>query len=58
MGNWIQNAIKNKGGLHKALKVPMGQNIPEGKINKAAGSDNTHLARMANLAKTLHKFNK
>ncbi len=54
--NWIQGAISHPGGLHRALHVPQGQNIPAGKINKAAGSSNVHLARMANLAKTLKGF--
>lgn len=42
-----------KGGLHRALGVPEGENIPKEKIEKAKNSDNPHLAKMANLAETM-----
>lgn len=51
--NWIAGAIKHPGSLHKALKVPEGKNIPSGKLEKAAHSENPALAKKANLAKTL-----
>lgn len=51
--NWIAGAIKHEGSLHKALGVPEGKNIPSGKLDKAAHSENPSLAKKANLAKTL-----
>ena len=54
--NWIAGAVgKNKGGLHRALKVPMGKRIPLAMMDKAAAGGGK-LARMANLAKTLRKM--
>lgn len=50
---WIQGAIKHKGSLRKALHVPEGKDIPSGKLEKAAHSENPALAKKANLAKTL-----
>jgi hypothetical protein len=50
---WIQGAIKNPGGLHKALHVSMGAKIPKTKIIKATHSQNPKIRKMANLAKTL-----
>ena len=51
--NWIAGAIKNPGSLRKALHVKEGHNIPSGKLDKAAHSENPALAKKANLAKTL-----
>lgn len=45
-----------KGGLHRALDVPEGENIPADKIQKAQHSDNHHLAHMANMAHTMEGF--
>lgn len=56
--NFIQKAIKNPGGLHKALGVAKGKKIPAGKMAMALKSKNAHLRRMAQLAKTLAKLNK
>lgn len=56
--NWIQKAIKHPGGLHKSLGVPMGMDIPNKKIDKAAHSDNEALRRKAQLAITLRKMHK
>ena len=54
--NWIQGAVKNPGGLHRALGVPQGDKIPRGKINKAAESSNPKLRHMAQFAKNVpHK---
>ena len=50
---WIGKAIQHPGGLHKALHVPADKAIPAKKISKAAKSSNPHVAKMANLAKTL-----
>ena len=56
--NWIAGAVKNPGGLHRALGVPEGQDIPREKILKAAKSDDPHLAKMARFALTMHNLNK
>jgi hypothetical protein len=57
---WIQEALppSSKGKLHKALKVPMGEKIPEKKIDKAARSDSPRLRKEANFAKTLRGLRK
>lgn len=44
------------GGLHKALGVPLSENIPAHKIEAAKHSENTHVAHMANFAHTMGKF--
>lgn len=53
--NWIQNAIKHPGALHKSLGVPQGKKIPAKKLN-AASKKGGLLAKRANLAKTLSKL--
>jgi len=53
---WIQKAIKNPGGLHRALNVPEGDKIPPGKMAEAANSKNEHVRRMAAFAKRLSKM--
>ena len=45
-----------KGGLHKALHVPMGEKIPAEKIEAAKHSENSHVAHMANFAHTMSGF--
>ncbi len=55
---WIKGAIQNPGSLRKALHVPEGKNIPAGKLDKAAHSENPTLAKKANLAKTLKAMNR
>lgn len=55
---WIAGAIKHPGALRKALKIPQGKEIPQGRLDKASHSDNPHLAKMANLAKTLKHLHK
>lgn len=45
-----------KGGLHRALGVPEDETIPESKIESASHSDNSHVAHMANMAKTMEGF--
>ena len=57
-GNWIKDATKNKGALHRSLGVPKGQKIPMGKIKKAEKSFNPTLAKRARLAETLRGFKK
>lgn len=56
--NFIAGAIKRPGALHKALKVPMGDKIPEGKIEKASHSGSPRLRKEANFAKTLRGLRK
>lgn len=53
MAGWIKGAIKHPGALHRSLGVPMGEKIPEKKIEKAAHSKNRKLAARARLAETL-----
>jgi hypothetical protein len=57
MANWMKGAVKNPGGLHKALGVPAGKKIPAAKIN-AAAKKGGKLGKMANLAKTFAKYRK
>ena len=56
--NWIENAIKVPGGLHKSLGVPEGEKIPAKKMNKAASSGSPLEKKRAILAKTLSRFHK
>jgi len=53
---WIQGAIKNPGGLHKALKISPDKKIPAQKLEKAAHSNNPKIRKMATLAETLKGF--
>lgn len=57
---WISGAInpEHKGALHKAMHVPEGHKIPQGRLEKAAHADNPHVAKMANLARTLEHLHK
>ena len=55
--NWIAGATKNKGALHRALGVPQGEKIPEGKLKKAASAGGK-LGKQARLAETLAGFKK
>lgn len=57
-GGWIAGATKNKGALHRALKVPTGEKIPVKKLEKAEHSSNPKIAKEANLAETLKGFKK
>jgi hypothetical protein len=56
--DWINTAIKHKGGLHKALNVPQGKKIPETKLERAEHSKNSLIKKEANLAQTLEGFHK
>ena len=58
MSDWIKNAVKNKGGLHRALHVPLEQKIPEGKIKVAEHSKNPKIRKEAVLAETLSHLRK
>jgi len=58
-GNWIKDATKNKGTLHRALGVPEDQKIPVAKIRDAAKNHkDPGIRKKANLALTLRKFHK
>ena len=57
-GGWIDDATKNKGGLHRSLGIPEGEKIPEKKIKKAEKSDNPKAAKQARLAETLKGLRK
>lgn len=54
-GNWIQNAIKKPGALHKELGVPADKKIPDAKL-KAAAKKGGKLGQRAHLAETLKKM--
>lgn len=45
-----------KGKLHRALHVPVGQRIPKSKLEAALHSPNKEIRRMATLAKTMSKW--
>jgi hypothetical protein len=55
--HWIQKTgvSQNKGGLHRALGVPMGKPIPAGKLAGALHSSNPHLEHMAQFARNVKK---
>jgi hypothetical protein len=46
----------NRGGLHRALKVPEGTPIPAAKLAAAKNSSNEHLQKMAQFASTMKGF--
>ena len=56
--DWIADATKNKGALHRALGVPSDKKIPDKKLDKALHSKSTKIKKEASLAKTLKSFHK
>lgn len=46
----------NQGGLHRALGIPEGQDIPYEKKVEAAHSKNKHMAAMGRLAVAMHHW--
>lgn len=56
--DWMRNAVKKPGALHKALHVPSDKTISESKLNKAAHSKSPLMRKRANLAKTFRKINR
>ncbi len=50
-GKWIGDL--HKGGLHRSLHVPLGDAIPEKKIQKAEHSRNPKVRKQAIAAETL-----
>lgn len=56
-GKWMQKAFSaHPGRLHRALGVPEGEKIPEGKLRKAEHSKSGHMRKMAALAETGKRF--
>lgn len=55
--NWIKDAIKKPGALHKDLGVPTGKKIPSSKLAAAAKKPGK-VGRRARLAETLKGFKK
>lgn len=55
--NWIQNAIKKPGQLHKDLGVPAGKKIPASKLAAAAKKPGK-VGQRARFAQTLKKMKK
>lgn len=55
--NWIKDAVKKPGALHKEMGVPKGKKIPAKALAKAAkkGGKLGQRARMAETLKKLHK---
>lgn len=53
--NWIAEATKNKGGLHRSLGVPAGEKIPVKKL-KSAAKKSGKVGKQARLAETLKKM--
>jgi hypothetical protein len=53
--NWIAGATQNKGGLHRALGIPLGQKIPASKKTPKKG-DSPKLRKQKILARTLAGF--
>jgi hypothetical protein len=47
-----------KGALHKQMHIPLGEKIPEKKLEKATKSKNPLLAKRANTAKMLRSRHK
>lgn len=55
--NFIRDAIKRPGALHKSLHVPEDKKIPMSKIEKAEHSKNPTLRKRSVLAETLRDMN-
>ena len=55
---WIAGATKNKGGLHRALGVPVGKTIPASKLAAAKKSKNPKVKKEAILAQALKDLRK
>ena len=55
-GNWIRDAVRNKGALHRALGVPEDEKIPDEKMKEAMKSKDGKIRKEALLARTLRKF--
>src|ERR1700756_427818 len=51
--NWIQDAVKKPGQLHKDLGVPEGEDIPEGKLEDAEHSKSKKVRERAQFAENM-----
>lgn len=56
MKNWMRDAVKRPGALHRALHIPLGNKIPSKVLTKATHSLNPTLKKRATLAKTFNKY--
>jgi hypothetical protein len=56
--NWIADATKNKGALHRELGVKQDKKIKEKKLEKGAKSKSPKVRKEVALAKTLSKLRK
>lgn len=57
--NWIGDAVKKPGALHKDLGVPKGEKIPASKLEKAAsGSMGPKVAQRARFAENVKGLGK
>ena len=48
--HFIQKMDLDKGGLHRALHVPEGKDIPQSKLDAALHSKDPHVRHMAQMA--------
>ena len=53
--NWIEDAVKKPGQLHKDLGVPEGEKIPEDKLEEAKNSDDPKERERAQFAENVKK---
>lgn len=56
--NWIQGAVKKPGSLHKALRVPKGEKIPQVKLDKALHSKSKLMRQRAQFAQNVKGLRK
>lgn len=56
--NWIQNAVKHPGALHKELHVKEGHHIPLIKLREALKSKNPKERERAQFAKNMRGLHK
>jgi hypothetical protein len=57
MANWIKDAIKSPGALHKTAGTPAGKNIPAKTLNSLASKGGI-TGKRARFAQTLKGFKK
>lgn len=55
--NWIEGAVKNKGGLHRSLGIAEGKKIPPSKL-AAAAKQSGKVGKQAHLTQTLKGMRK
>jgi len=54
--NFMREAVKKPGALHRSLHIPMDKKIPEKTLEKAAHSKNPLMKKRAVLAETFRKY--